>query len=44
MTNHKDILNTMAADDLAPQGARASAVEQNTQDVSMIFIIIINIS
>ena len=36
MATHNDILNTMAADDLVPQGARAAAaMEQNTQDMSI---------
>ena len=38
MAKHKDILNTMAADDLAPQGARASTGTQqygSTQDMSI---------
>ena len=35
MTKNKYILNTMAADDLAPQGAMASAsTEQYTRDMS----------
>ena len=36
MTTHNGILNTMAADDLAPKGAMAAAaMEQNTQDMSI---------
>ena len=36
MTEHIAILKTMAVDDLAPQGARASAArEQYTQDRSV---------
>ena len=36
MTKHKDTLNNMVADDLAPQGARASAaMEYNSKDMSI---------